>query len=196
MSLATLKTKVEQLIDRIKSFPVLTENTDVNYTRPSWWLPCPESTKPDGTNEIFLLIEVDEDTEEYGGIDLSDTPVLPNGRKQFWQKIEGTQIEGEIPELLEVYANCTDEWCFNHAAVTVTTSLTNAKSFYPKLQIIGGTPMKISSSANTLPVSGSLRLINCEVNIRASSQINGVFAFSGLTKAPAIKSDEIGRAHV
>lgn len=189
MSLATLKAKVEQLIDKIESFPVLTENTEVNYTRPSWWLPYPEITKSNGVNEIFLLIEVDADTAEYEGIDLTDTAVLPNGRKQFWKRIEGTQIEGEMPELLEVYANCTDEWCFNHTAMAVTTALTNAKAFYPKLQIIGGTPMKISSSTNTLAASGNLRLINCEVNIRATGQINGIFAFSGLLKAPVIKSD-------
>lgn len=189
MSLATLKTKVEQLIDKIESFPVLTEDTEMNYTRPSWWLPYPEIIKSNGVNEIFLLLEVDADTTEYDGIDLSTTTVLPNGRKQFWKRIEGTQIEGEMPELLEVYANCTDEWCFSHTAIAVTTALTNAKSFYPKLQIINGTPMKITSSANTLPVSGNLRLINCEVNIRSSAQINGIFAFSGLTKAPVIKSD-------
>lgn len=189
MSLATLKTKVEQLIDKIENFPVLTEDTEVNYTRPSWWLPYPETTKKKGLNEIFLLIEVEADTTEYDGIDLSNSVVLPNGRKQFWKRIEGTQIEDEMPDLLEVYANCTDEWCFNHTALAVTTALTNAKALYPKLQIISGTPMKITSSANTLPVSGNLRLINCEVNIRSSSQLSGIFAFSGLTKAPVIKSD-------
>lgn len=189
MSLATLKGKVEQLIDKIESFPVLTEDTEVNYTRPSWWLPYPELTKANGVNEIFLLIEVDADTAEYDGIDLSNTAVLPNEKKQLWKRIEGTQIEDEMPDLLEVYANCSDEWCFSHTSMAVTTTPTNAKSFYPKLQIIGGTPMKIASTANTLPVSGNLRLINCEVNIRSSTQLNGVFAFSGLTKAPVIKSD-------
>ena len=189
MSLATLKTKVEKLIDKIESFPVLSENTDTNYTRPSWWLPYPKTAESQGLNEIFLLIEVDSSVTEYDGIDLSDTAVLPNGRKQFWKRIEGTQIEGEIPDLLEVYANCTDEWCFNHTAFAVTTSLTNAKPLYPKLQIIGGTPMKIASNANALPVSGNLRLINCEVHIRSASQLNGIFAFSGLTRAPVIKSD-------
>lgn len=189
MSLATLKTKVEQLIDRINSFPVLYEDTEVNYTRPSWWLPHPEAVKNKGLNEIFLLIEVESDTEEYDGIDLSDTAVLPNGRKQFWKRIEGTQIEGEMPDLLEVFANCTDEWCFNHTSATVTTALTNAKSFYPKLQIIGGTPMKITSGANTLPVLGNLRLINCEVNVRAATQLNGIFPFSGLIKAPVVNAD-------
>lgn len=188
MSLATLKAKVEQLIDKIDSFPVLTENTEVNYTRPSWWLPYPEITKSKSVNEIFLLIEVDADTTEYGGTDLSNTAVLRNGKKQFWKRIEGTQIEDEMPELLEVYANCADEWCFTHTTMPVTTALSNAKTFYPKLQIIGGTPMKISSSSNTLAASGNLRLINCEVNIRSSGQLNGIFAFSGLTKAPVIKS--------
>ena len=85
MSLATLKEKVEKLIDKIESFPVLTENTAVNYTRPSWWLPYPETAENKGINEIFLLIEVDSGVTEYDGTDLSNTAVLPNGRKQFWK---------------------------------------------------------------------------------------------------------------
>ena len=189
MSLETLKGKVEQLIDRIEGFPVLIEDNAANYTRPSWWLPYPEAVRSNGLNEIFLLIEVEADTEEYDGIDLSDTAVLPNGRKQFWKRIEGTVIEGETPDLLEVFANCSEEWCFSHTAAAVTNAPTNAKAFYPKLQIIGGTPMKITSSTNTLPVSGNLRLINCEVNVRAAAQINGIFAFSGLTRAPVINSE-------
>ena len=47
----------------------------------------------------------------------------------------------------------------------------------------------MSSGANTLPVSGNLRLVNCEVNIRSTAQLNGIFAFSGLTKAPVINAD-------
>ena len=189
MSLATLKTKVEQLIDKIQSFPVLTENTAANYTRPSWWLPYPELTKGENVNEIFLLIETQADEEEYDGVDLSGTPVMPNGRKQFWKRIEGTQVEGEMPDLLEVLANCTEKWCFNHPTAVITTSLTNARAFYPKLQIIGGTAMKISSTANTLPVSGSLRLISCEVYVESAAQTNGIFAYSGLVKAPVIKAE-------
>ena len=188
MSLATLKVKVEKLIDKIESLPVLTEDIAVNYTRPSWWLPYPEVLKNQGLNEIFLLLEVDGSVTEFDGIDLSETAVLSNGRKQFWKRIEGIQIEGEMPDLLEVFANCSDEWCFNHTSATVTTSLTNAKAFYPKLQIIGGTPMKITSNANTLPVTGNLRIIDCEINVRSNAQLNGIFAFSGLTKAPLINS--------
>ena len=189
MSLVTLKTKVEQLIDRVLSFPVLTEYTDTSYTRPTWWLPYPVLTEGKSVNEIFLLLEVDADTAEYDGTDLSGTPVLPNGKKQFWKRIEGTQVEGDIPELLEVYANCAEEWCFSHQSVTATTTLANARAIYPKLQIISGTPMKISSTMNTLPATGRLRIINCEVHLDSNSQLSGIFAYSGLLKAPVIRAD-------
>lgn len=182
MSINTLKTKVEQLIKKVEDFPELFEYGTANYTRPSWWLPYPELTSGENINEIFLLMEVLPDVMEYDGIDLSNTSVLKNGKKQFWKRLEGTQIDGEQPDLIEVYANCCEQWCFNHTALTVTTALTSAKSFYPKLQLIGGTAMKISSTSNHLPASGNLRLITCPINITTS--VAGIFSYCGLLRAP------------
>ena len=176
MSLLTLKNKVEELVEKIKAFPNIADEIDSDYTRPSWWLPYPELTQGDNVNEIFLLMEVESDVMEYEGIDLTDTPILQNGKKQFWKRVEGTQIDGEQPDLLEVFANCIDEWCFKHPTMTVSTAITNGKAIYPMLQLISGTQMIISSNANHLAAQGNLRLIKCPINI--SSTLAGVFAYS------------------
>lgn len=166
------------------------DDYEAYYTRPSWWLPYPELTAGDNINEIFLLMEVKPDVMEYDGIDLTNTPILRNGKKQFWKRIEGKQIEGEQPDLLEVYANCVDDWNFYHTAFSLlaTGAYTGTafSAFYPKLHIISGTPMSVAANTQNLGFASNLKKVDCVVKIKKVS-VNA-FQLSGITKAPTIEA--------
>ena len=84
MSLATLKDKVGQLIEKAQSGG---ESGAIDYpewgfTRPSWWLPRPELS--DGVDEIWGLCEFPADMNSFEDIDLSNVPIARNGTKQIW----------------------------------------------------------------------------------------------------------------
>ena len=194
-SLAEVPTAIESVQSGGSGGVETIDDYEAYYTRPSWWLPYPELTEGDDINEIFLLMEVEPEVMEYDGIDLSNTAILRNGKKQFWKKVESNKLEGVFPDLLEIHANCVNDWYVSHSSVNISvigassisltmSSVKNA-NYYPKLQLISGTPMRITSQSNTFPLASNLRLIQCLVKISA---VSSCFPLSGIVKMPEIEN--------
>lgn len=196
MSLETLRSKVEQLIEIAQSGGGSTSDGAINYpnynyVRPSWWLPRPTIISNASINEIWVLNEVDASLNEYDGIDIADAAVVRNGYKQFWQRIEGNVLDHYLPDAIELIFNCKQTAYISAKMLTVSASIAPGVTF-PKLQIVTGTPLQLkynASAGSSFQFCPNLKLILNNISIVTSG--NYIFGRSGLIKAPNIISTNL-----
>ena len=167
MSLATLKTKVEQLIEKAQSGGDYIVYPEWEYIRPANWLPRPELTLGEDTNEIWALIEVDESETEHDGAPIENAVVVAEGKKQFWKKytpkktnayINEYQIanipQEDIPNVVELIFN---------SIYPISMNYRYQRDAYIKLEIVSGTPFTNGSYYQdgflSIPF---LRVFDCE----------------------------------
>lgn len=191
MSLETLKPKVAELIkialnEEGGGEKTVIEYPKFNYTRPSWWLPRPVLSN--NAREVWLLHEVEADVTEYNGIDFSTAEILPNGKKQAWERITNiiSNVNGyfvisstyngtRFPYAVEIILNSDAPINFNYRY---------QKQDFQKLQIITGTALDIGNYLNDgFKDSYSLKMIDCPVVLGKNNDI-GLFMNTAIEKAP------------
>lgn len=193
MSLTTLKTKVEQLIEKAQSSG---ESEAIDYpewgfTRPSWWLPRPELTEGDNINECYYLDEVDADVNDYMGVDTSNLEILPNGKKQFWRRHVVTidmNLTGGTEYLSIPFDKNAIELIINCSAEKVTLPYRFQGDGFLSLQIITGTPLSTGNYLQDGIGSNALKVVDCKIisNNSADSE-PAFFRGSSIIKTPQIE---------
>lgn len=174
-----------EISTKISDIPVGTEYKEINYIRPSWWLPHPQLTQGDNVNEIWILHEIEEDINEYQGINITNATVVREGYKQFWQRIEGNVINQFHPSAVEMIFNCTEIATFSLKCVALNNVLAQFQTTFPNLQIISGTPLKIKYVVNggsTLQCCSNLRAIFNDIIVDGPMTYS--FTATAITKMP------------
>lgn len=180
-----------EISTKISDIPVGTEYKEINYIRPSWWLPHPQLTQGDNVNEIWILHEIEENVNEYQGIDITNATVVREGYKQFWQRIEGNVIDQFHYNAVEMIFNCTEIASFSLKCAAITNIISQFQTTFPKLQIISGTPLKIkhhATAGSTLQCCSNLRAIFNDIIVDGS--MNYSFTTTAITKMPNLIYNE------
>ena len=180
-----------EISTKISDIPTGIEYKDINYVRPSWWLPHPQLTQGDNVNEIWILHEIEEDINEYQGIDITNATVVREGYKQFWQHIEGNIIDQFHYNAVEMIFNCTETASFSVKSAAINNLITQFQTTFPKLQIISGTPLKIKhhvTAGSTLQCCSNLRAVFNDIII--DGPISYSFMTTAITQMPNLIYDE------
>lgn len=193
MSLATLKTKVEQLVEIAQNGGSSGGGSSEVYdpeARPGWWLPRPTVTAGDDINEVWALIEVLPDITEYDGEDISNAEIVANGYKQFWKRVSLTPSSNyvicpDFPDAVELIVNCSAYFILSRTAGTSVYYNNNAMKTldsFGKLQFISGTDITVNSfNAGTFCGISGLRKIENQIIIRVSSNNSSTYSLFGAT---------------
>lgn len=219
MSLATLKTKVEQLIEKAQSDG---ESGAIDYpewgfTRPSWWLPRPELTE--GVDEVWFLADLPLEAEgiKYKGniygfessfktssdamhwemlIEIGVEKKVSNSRKQCW--IRATSAHWSKRLLFgSGFIDCDS---FVEIVINSTTIIPEFSYFYnsyvfKNLKIITGTPITNSASNQEgFSHAYALTVVENEVVFTTSTAGNSNQFFShcySLKKVLNINTDDL-----
>lgn len=176
MSLTTLKTKVEQLIEKAQSGDESTaiEYPEYGFVRPSWWLPRPEDLSG---STMWFLCEVPEDMETCDGIDLTDAVKVKNGRKQIW-------IKNDIRNRDKVNINgyCI-EWILNSPNASLGLSYNYQAKLWRNLRIVTGTTLApsigLTGYTDGFRYAANLKVVDCPIKLIPNLEGNGGFIDTG-----------------
>ena len=195
MSLATLKDKVEQLIEKAQSGGgEVIDYPEWGFTRPSWWLPRPKVTE--GVDEIWGLCEFPADMDNFNGIDLSNVPIARNGTKQIWlQENCAYHNSGLFAKENGALASVDASWC-NYCVELIINTKGIAKTPYlyqgrvwANLRIVTGTTIVFCAEMNDgLRWSYDLKVWECPTilcNYAGFLMSSGLFKNTAIEKIPS-----------
>lgn len=194
MSLATLKTKVKQLIEKAQNAGVESGAIDYpewGFTRPNWWLPRPELTE--STDKVWCLCEFSADMDSFDGIDLTSAQVVKNGKKQIWI----TKEAGNHAHMFWFGKGNASSWgSFSNYVIELLFNLKKQIGFsycyqntnWQNLKIVSGTTVAVGKyMSDGLRWSYDAKVFDCPLllfNDSSFVQNSGLFKNTAIEKIP------------